>query len=125
MHYSDLAGIVSAADAMLSVGEFDGAVTNAIGAIVAAKAGAAEAAAPFAEAEAKAREVINSAIAATGRDNWSCETGRAYIPAPGVTVSYDAKALDALCKSSPELAAVLAPHRAERERVGSLTVKGA
>lgn len=125
MRTENLANALDAARALLNTALYDDAVNGAIATVVAAKAAAAEAAAPFAEAEAEARGIIAEAIAATGRDKWDCPSGRAYVPAPGVTVSYDAKALDAICKSSPELAAILAPHRTERERPGSLTVKGA
>jgi hypothetical protein len=41
-----------------------------------------------------------------------------------VSASYDVKALDALCKSSPDLAAILLPHRKETQRAGSLTIRG-
>ena len=125
MAVMDLTAVLDRAARRIAAQEFNYAVDDAIATVVAAKAAAADAAAPFAEAEAKARGIIAEAIAATGRDKWDCPSGRAYVPAPGVTVSYDAKALDALCKSSPELAAMLSPHRAERERPGSLTVKGA
>lgn len=44
--------------------------------------------------------------------------------APSVSASYDTKALDALCASSPQIAAVLAPHRRETVRSGALTIRG-
>ena len=47
----------------------------------------------------------------------------AYVPAPGVTISYDAKALDALCASDDQLKRLLWPHRSEKERPGSLTIR--
>lgn len=99
-------------------------VETLVNAIVVAKARAEHDVAPWRKVEADARDALASIIAATGRTDWTTPAGRAYVPAAGVSVSYDAKALDALCKSSPELAAVLLPHRKETQRAGSLTIKG-
>lgn len=71
------------------------------------------------EAKAKLTEIIEE----TGVMTWKTNSGSAYIPAASKTVSYDAKALDALCASSAELAAILRPHRIEKERAGSLTIR--
>ena len=89
-----------------------------------AKAECAAVAAPWEAVQAAARAKLSEVIAATGRTDWNTPAGRAYVPAAGVSISYDSKALDALCKSSPELAAVLLPHRKETQRAGSLTIKG-
>lgn len=99
-------------------------VETLVNAIVVAKARAEHDAAPWRKVEADAREALSAIMAATGRTDWNTPAGRAYVPAAGVTVSYDAKALDALCASSPELAAVLQPHRRESMRAGSLTIRG-
>lgn len=88
-----------------------------------AKAEAAAAAAPWEAVQAAARAKIGEVMAATGRTNWTTMAGRAYVPAAGVSVSYDAKALDALCASSPQIADILRPHRKETMRAGSLTIK--
>lgn len=72
---------------------------------------------------AEAKNQLAQIIEETGVMSWKTAAGSAYIPAAGVTVSYDAKALDALCASSPELAAILRPHRIEKERAGSLTIR--
>jgi hypothetical protein len=100
-------------------------VARLIATIVDAKAKASAAAAPWEDIQSEARAHISQIMADTGQTDWKTATGRAYVPAAGVSVSYDAKALDALCASSPEIAAILSPHRRETMRVGSLTVKGA
>ena len=72
---------------------------------------------------AAAKDRLTEIITETGQMSWKTAAGSAYVPAAGVTASYDAKALDALCASSPELAAILRPHRIEKERAGSLTIR--
>lgn len=99
------------------------AATRAIGVYREAKAKADAAAWPWLEVAAAAKQMMTEIITETGRMSWKTTSGSAYIPAAGVTVTYDAKALDALCASSPELAAILHPHRMEKERPGSLTIR--
>lgn len=70
-----------------------------------------------------AKAAIEEIILETGQTEWSTPAGKIYFPKPSLSVSYDAKALDALCASSPELAAILKPHRRETERAGSMTIK--
>jgi hypothetical protein len=43
----------------------------------------------------------------------------------GVSVSYDAKALDALAASSDEIARLLAPHRKQMERARTMRITAA
>lgn len=69
-----------------------------------------------------AKALMSEIVAETGVIKWTTRAGGAQVTAPSVTIAYDAKALDALCASSPELAAVLAPHRRVTERAGSLRV---
>lgn len=88
-----------------------------------AKAAAADVVKPYEDVMASAKNRINEIITETGCLSWKTVHGLAYIPAAGVTVTYDAKALDALCASSPEIAALLRPHRIEKERPGSLTIR--
>jgi hypothetical protein len=73
--------------------------------------------------QAKAKQIIEEVSIETGRTDWSTQAGKVYYPAPGVAVSYDSKALDALCASDPDLKAKLWPHRRETERAGSMTIK--
>ena len=99
------------------------AAERAIGAYKAAKGQADAAARPWLDIADMAKERMTEIITETGRMAWKMPTGSAYVPAAGVTVTYDAKALDALCASSAELAAILRPHRTEKERAGSLTIR--
>ena len=99
------------------------AAEHAIAAYKDAKAQADAAAKPWLDVAAAAKERMTEIITETGQMSWKTATGSAYIPAAGVTVTYDAKALDALCASSPELDAILRPHRLEKERPGSLTIR--
>ena len=71
----------------------------------------------------QARAVIEEIILETGQTDWTTQAGKVYFPKPSVSVSYDAKALDALCESSEELARILRPHRRETERAGSMTIR--
>lgn len=103
----------------------DAAATEAIAVVLAAKAGAETAAQPWADAGAEARRVLDGIMAETGITTYKTPAGDAYVPAPSTRVSYDAKALDALCASSDELARVLAPHRRETSVPGSLTIRAA
>lgn len=101
----------------------EGAAKAAIDIYKAARSGEDAAAAPWRELQKAAKDMLTEVIVETGRTKWESDLGTAYIPAPGVTVRYDPKALDALCASDPELAAILAPHRKESERAGSLTIR--
>lgn len=72
-----------------------------------------------------AKAMIQEIMVETARTSIQTPAGKAQITAPSVSVSYDAKALDALCASSPELAAILAPHRKLTERAGTLRITAA
>jgi hypothetical protein len=91
---------------------------------IAAKKNAEAQATEWKGVENLARERLAEVFQATGQANWSTPAGKAYRAADSVTVSWDAKALDALCASSPQIAAVLAPHRRETVRSGALTIRG-
>jgi hypothetical protein len=69
-----------------------------------------------------ARRRLSDLIEQTGRTTWETAAGKASVTAPSTTVSYDARALDALAASSPEIAAILAPHRKVTERAGTLRI---
>lgn len=71
----------------------------------------------------RAKRITGEIMTETGQTKANTPAGMAYFAADSVTVSYDAKALDALCKSNEALARVLAPHRKETTRAGSLTIK--
>ena len=52
----------------------------------------------------------------------TAEAGKASITAPSVSVSYDAKALDALAASDDGIARLLQPHRKMTERAGTMRI---
>jgi hypothetical protein len=88
-----------------------------------ARDGERAAAEPWQELQKRAKNILGDIIVETGRTSWEGQLARCYVPAPGKSVTYDAKALDALCASNSYLAEVLAPHRREIERAGSLTIR--
>lgn len=71
---------------------------------------------------AAAKALIQEIMLETGHTTISTGAGVAKITAPAVVVTYDAKALDALTSSSPELERVLLPHRKASERAGTLRI---
>lgn len=75
------------------------------------------------ELQKAAKELIAEIFTETGQTEAKSSAGRAYVTAASASASYDTKALDALAKSSAELAAILAPHRTIRERAGTLTIR--
>lgn len=99
------------------------AARNAIAVYRAAKLQSKTAALEWDAVADEAKSLLNDIITETGRTTWKFDEGSAYLPAPGVTVFYDPKALDALCASDDNLRRLLWPHRQERERPGSLTIR--
>lgn len=75
------------------------------------------------ELQKAAKDLIAEIFIETGQTEAKSSAGRAYVTAASASASYDTKALDALAKSSAELAAILAPHRTIRERAGTLTIR--
>jgi len=75
------------------------------------------------ELQKAAKDLIAEIFTETGQTEAKSSAGRAYVTAASASASYDTKALDALAKSSAELAAILAPHRTIRERAGTLTIR--
>jgi hypothetical protein len=73
--------------------------------------------------QAAAKQLIEEIITETGQDKWETDFARCYITKPTVIVTYDKKALDALCKSDDNLNRLLSPHRKETERAGTLTIR--
>lgn len=72
-----------------------------------------------------AKTMIEEIMTETGRTSIMTPAGKAQVTAPSVSVSYDNKALDALCASSPDVAAILTPHRKVTERAGTLRITAA
>jgi hypothetical protein len=76
----------------------------------------------LADVQAQAKALIEEIIIETGQDKWETPAGKCQITKPGVTVRWNAKHLDALMASSDDLARILAPHRSETERPGTLRI---
>jgi hypothetical protein len=75
------------------------------------------------EIEKDAKLALTAIIDETGQADWKTISGRCYVTAPGVSVRYDAKALDRLSAADPKAAELLAPYRTEAERPGTLTIR--
>lgn len=86
-----------------------------------AKEAAATAAGPFHAMMERAKIEIEHLLLCLPQPNYRNDEGQAYI-SDRTTISYDAKALDAVCQSFPEVKAIIWPHRSEKTSK-SLTVK--
>lgn len=102
----------------MPVATTEAAVENAI-AVYLAAAGAMD---DFKAIQAAAKERLGEIMAETGQTRYATQAGKVAITAPSVSVSYDRKALDALCASDDDLARKLQPHRKETERPGTMRV---
>jgi hypothetical protein len=67
---------------------------------------------------ASAKQVLADVLAEIGADRLETAVGVAYVTAPSIRSSYDAKGLDKLKVAMPSLALLLAPYRTEREIAG-------
>ena len=74
--------------------------------------------------QSEIKDEIGAIFVETGQTSAETSAARLTISSPGVSVRYDAKALDVLRQADPALAAILAPHRTETERAGVLTIRG-
>ncbi len=72
---------------------------------------------------ASAKQVVADVLAEIGADRLETAVGVAYVTAPSIRSSYDAKGLDKLKVAMPSLALLLAPYRTEREIAGTLTIR--
>jgi hypothetical protein len=72
---------------------------------------------------ASAKQVLADVLAEIGADRLETAVGVAYVTAPSIRSSYDAKGLDKLGVAVPGLANMLAPYRTEREIAGALTIR--
>lgn len=86
---------------------------------------ASSAADEYAAVKDAARQMIADVMAETGQTAYTTKAGKASMTAPGVSVSYDAKAIDILLRDDPDLAMRLTPYRKEVERAGSLRIVAA
>lgn len=85
------------------------------------KATAAEAVQPFQRHMSNHKKEIESLLLQLREPKHKGEMGQAYI-STRITVRYDAKALDALSKSFPEIEREIGPHRTQKTSK-SVTVK--
>ena len=69
-----------------------------------------------------AKKEIEQVIIETGKSNWATSSGSCTMTKPNVSVRYDSKALDMLCKANSELSNMLRPFRIESERAGTLRI---
>lgn len=72
--------------------------------------------------ESQAKRIIAAALDAGSIDQFKASAATVQRGRPVPTIRYSAHALDVLCASYPELARVLAPHRREGLRAGSLRI---
>lgn len=82
-----------------------------------------QAGAPWKELQDKAKDIIERAFQQLSIDSLESSAGKAYIQSTYSQVKYDARALDALSASDPDLAAKLQPHRKEIERGGWIVIR--
>lgn len=73
--------------------------------------------------QAAAKIIVSEIMQETGQVKAITPAGTAQFTADSVRVSWDSKALDALCASDAGLAGILKPHRKETACKGSLTIK--
>lgn len=71
------------------------------------------------------KHALTEIIAETGQMDWNTASGRCYVTKPSIIVRYNAKSLDVLIASSPEMYQALSPFRTETERAGTLTIRAA
>ena len=114
MTLDELTGALDSAEHALP----EQAVTSAIEVYLAA-GGMVDA---YAAVKDTAKRMISDVMQETGQTAYKTAAGGVAMTSPSVSVTYDAKALDALCASSAELARMLQPHRKESERPGTMRV---
>ena len=73
--------------------------------------------------QAECKQTISDILVEWAEISAETPSGKCYVTAPGVSVSYDRKALDDLCERDEEWARRLLPFRKESERPGSLTIR--
>lgn len=94
-----------------------------IEAAVALAIGAKDEGAAWALLQARARAIVATGMEAGGIDGFTTASGaKAVREKPVTVVRWDAHALDAVCASLPDVAAIIAPHRRETVRAGALRI---
>lgn len=72
-----------------------------------------------------AKALITDVMSETGCLQYGTPAGRVSVTAPSVTVTYDAKALDVVCRTNPQIAELLMLYRKETQRAGTLRITAA
>lgn len=71
----------------------------------------------------RARQIVATSLERGGIDRFTTATGaKAVREKPATVVRWDPRALDAVCASLPDVAAIIAPHRRESVRAGALRI---
>ena len=79
----------------------------------------------YSEVADAAKRLITDVMTETAQTAYTTKAGKVSITAPSVSVSYDAKALDALAASDDGIARLLQPHRKTTERAGTMRIVAA
>jgi len=79
----------------------------------------------YSEVADEAKSLISIVMTETAQTAYSTKAGKVSITAPSTSVTYDAKALDALAASDDRIARLLAPHRKVSERAGTMRIVAA
>jgi len=77
----------------------------------------------FEALQARAKQIASEIMRETGQTKASTPAGTASFTAASERVSWDSKALDALCLSNDALARIIRPHRKVTLVAGGLTIK--
>lgn len=72
-----------------------------------------------------AKALITDVMTETGCLQYGTPAGRVSVTAPSVSVTYDAKSIDIVCRTNPQIAELLAPYRKETMRTGALRITAA
>ena len=72
-----------------------------------------------------AKKLISDVMTETAQTAYVTAAGKVSVTAPGTSISYDAKALDALAASDDGIARLLSPHRKVTERAGTMRIVAA
>ena len=75
------------------------------------------------ELQADVKALIAEIFSETGQADAVTSAGKVTIAKPSVTVAYDGRALDILCKADADLALKLFAHRKETMRAGGLVIR--
>ena len=99
-----------------------GEPTAAVETFVTVYQAAAAAIDAYTAVQQEAKKLIGEVMGEVGRTKFVTRAGTVQVTAPTVIASYDAKALDELCRTDADVALILYIYRKEVERAGSLRI---